>query len=85
MTAAVDNWEAAVLVGQEVRALLPEADVLPHMERCAVGAYNTIKTADLQALIRLVRIKEEDFRQLEGDRTYERFRCGLRLVKGEIA
>lgn len=70
----VQNWEAAVRTSQEVRALLPDADVNPHMERCPVAPYNTIKTSDLQALVRLIRIKEEDFRQLEADRTFQRFR-----------
>jgi hypothetical protein len=66
MTAAVSNWEAAVLVGQEVRALLPEADVLPDMPRCGSEfyAYNTIRSTDLQALVRLIKIKEDDLVQL---------------------
>jgi hypothetical protein len=80
----LNNYEIAVQTGQEVRSLLPDATVLPYPELCPVAAHNIIKSSDLQALVRLIRVREEDFRQLEADRTHERF-GGLRVVREATA
>lgn len=79
MPDTLNNYEIAVQTGQEVRSLLPDATVLPYPELCPVAAHNIIKSSDLQALVRLIRAREEDFYQLEADRTHERF--GARTLR----
>lgn len=54
-----------MFASQEVREFLPDADVNPHMERCPIAPYNTIKSTDLQALVRLIRSREDECPKLD--------------------